>query len=95
MKNGSVIGKKTFGAFGPLVSTPNMKYNCVLGDEQNTSGSLYVLLPNATFFTEDGEILDGKGVTPDIEIDVDVDEYYDTGRDTQLERALEYIRIGK
>lgn len=95
MKKGSVVGKRTYGAFGPLISTSNTKYNCVLGDEQNETGSLYVLLPNATFFTDDGEILDGKGVTPDIEIDLDVDDYYATGRDTQLERALELIKMGK
>lgn len=95
MKNGYVVGKRTYGAFGPLISTSNIKYNCVLGDEQNETGSLYVLLPNATFFADDGEILDGIGVTPDIEIDLDVDDYYATGRDTQLERALELIRMGK
>ena len=34
------------------------------------------------------------GVEPDIEVDFDVDLFYSTGYDTQLERALQYIETG-
>ncbi len=100
LKNGRVIGQRTWGGLSPLsnkyISNKDItqKY-CALGDEYGGNGSLYISIPSATFFTEEGEILEGKGVTPDIEIELDVEEYESTGRDTQLERALEYIRTGK
>jgi C-terminal processing protease CtpA/Prc len=40
-------------------------------------------------------ILEGIGVTPDIEVQLDRDLLETTGRDSQLERALEYIRTGR
>ena len=49
-------------------------------------------IPSCAFFTLDGQILEGIGVTPDIEVAFDEELYRQTGRDTQLERALEYIR---
>jgi C-terminal processing protease CtpA/Prc len=39
--------------------------------------------------------LEGIGVTPDIEVDLDVRQLDLTGKDTQLDRALEFIRNGK
>ena len=34
-------------------------------------------------------------IVPDIEVELDLEEYESTGRDTQLERAIEFIRKGK
>ncbi|MBQ8152371.1 MAG: hypothetical protein IJ069_01650 [Prevotella sp.] len=39
--------------------------------------------------------LEGIGIEPDIEVDFDQKAYSATGRDSQLDRALEYIRTGK
>jgi C-terminal processing protease CtpA/Prc len=44
--------------------------------------------------TKDKQILEGVGLTPDIEVDFDVTLYRSTGRDTQLDRALQYLRTG-
>jgi C-terminal processing protease CtpA/Prc len=44
--------------------------------------------------TKDKQILEGVGVTPDIEVDFNVSLYTTTGRDTQLERALQFITTG-
>lgn len=39
--------------------------------------------------------IEGKGITPDIEVPFDHTLYNETRRDSQFERALEYIRTGK
>ena len=44
--------------------------------------------------TQDKQILEGVGLTPDIEVDFNVSLYTSTGRDTQLERVLQYITTG-
>lgn len=38
-------------------------------------------------------IVEGNGIQPDIDVDLDVAQFKQ-GRDTQLERALQYIRTG-
>lgn len=95
LKNGRVIGQRTWGGLSPLTTMDVTQKYCVLGDEYGRNGSLYISIPSSTFFTQEGEILEGRGVTPDIEMELDAEEYEITGRDTQLERALEYIRTGK
>jgi C-terminal processing protease CtpA/Prc len=45
--------------------------------------------------TVDDQILEGVGVTPDIEVDFDVVQFEATGKDSQLDRALQYIRNGQ
>ena len=45
-------------------------------------------------FSLDNKCYEGVGVEPDIEVDFDVDLFYSTGYDTQLERALQYIETG-
>jgi C-terminal processing protease CtpA/Prc len=42
----------------------------------------------------DNKCYEGVGIEPDIEVDLDVDLFYTTGSDTQLERALQYIENG-
>ena len=94
MENGCVIGTRTWGAFSTLNKDGyTQHYSGIIGEEGK--GPFYLYIPNCAFFSDKGEILEGKGVTPDIPVQLDVDEYNSTGRDTQLERALEYIRTGK
>lgn len=52
------------------------------------------LIPSNVTIAEDVGIMEGIGVTPDIEEQLDSALYESTGRDTQLERALQYIRTG-
>ena len=57
--------------------------------------TVYVYLPLMAQYNREGQILEGIGVTPDIEVDLDVRQLDLTGKDTQLDRALEFIRNGK
>lgn len=94
MKNGYVIGEQTFGALSPLL--PNhysLTYAGSVGHE--SLAPFYLNIPMSAFFTNEGEILESVGIKPDIEVELDDHLYFETGRDTQLERALEFIRTGK
>lgn len=91
MSNGCVIGTNTYGAFSPLSETyDSLFYVGHVGCPGKTS--FYLDIPSCVFISDDGEFLDGNGVKPDIEIVQDWNLYLSTGRDKQLERALEYIR---
>ena len=46
-------------------------------------------------YTMDGRQEEGYGITPDIDVDLDINLYSGKKNDTQLDRALEYIRTGK
>ena len=67
-------------------------YTGYIGVEDETP--VYVYLPVVGVFDKNKKMLDGYGVEPDIEVDFDKDEYKNTGYDTQLNRALQYIRTG-
>jgi C-terminal processing protease CtpA/Prc len=45
-------------------------------------------------FSMDGKQLEGVGIDPDIEVDLDTKLFNANTKDTQLERALQYIRTG-
>jgi carboxyl-terminal processing protease len=76
-----VIGKKTAGGVmdGKLKPLP--------------AGALF-LYPVGQSLTTKGVILDGRGVIPDIEVNLTRAELL-KGRDSQLEAAIEYIRTHK
>ena len=44
--------------------------------------------------SKDKQLFEGVGITPDIDVDFDVALYLTTGRDSQLERALQYCTTG-
>ena len=55
-------------------------------------GHGYLLgLPVAAFFTWQGTLLEGKGITPDVEVDLTYDSLK-AGRDPQVEKAIEVVR---
>jgi C-terminal processing protease CtpA/Prc len=56
---------------------------------------VYGYVPTLASFTMDKEQLEGYGITPDIEVDFDYNEFIINDRDTQLDRALQFIRTGK
>jgi len=91
MDNAYVIGTQTFGAFSPTSSHQVDGGNVMEMDKYGFE----LMLPNGAFFTESGEVLEGKGVAPDIEIRYDEGLFNKTGRDNQLEHALEFIRNKK
>jgi C-terminal peptidase prc len=77
INRGLIIGEQTPGSVGPAD---------------------FKILPNgATFFypyaktvLADGKVIEGIGITPDIQCDIDLNDLAD-GKDTQLERAVNYL----
>lgn len=105
MRNARVIGRRTWGGMNTLTPTPDIKgvtydskfpyYSLTYsGHVGNDSTSFKIFNPCAAFITEEGEILEGIGIEPDIDVSYD-NELKKQGRDSQLERALEFIRTGK
>ena len=95
LSNGRVVGKRSFGALGGLIDEPesySYTYAGCIGEKDKTP--VYVYLPICASFSMDKKSYEGVGVEPDIEVDFDKDLFTATGRDTQLERALQYIETG-
>ena len=95
VSNGCVVGKRSWGATGALSNDPknySVTYAGCIGEQDKTP--VYVYLPGNAAFSLDNKCFEGVGVEPDIEVDFDVDLFYSTGYDTQLERALQYIETG-
>ena len=92
--NATLIGKRTWGGLCGLIGNEFFSYNYTghIGEEGKTP--VYVYLPLVAQFTREGQLLEGVGVTPDIEVDLDVKQLRSTGKDTQLDRALQLIRNG-
>ena len=102
MKNAHIIGMQTWGALSSLFSMSaqdmySITYSGHVGsvDIFNSENSFFIYIPHEAFFSDDFEILESIGIKPDIEVRLDNNLYQTTGRDTQLERALEYIHTGK
>ena len=95
LSNARVVGKRSWGATGALSNDPknySVTYAGCIGEQDKTP--VYVYLPGNAAFSLDNKCFEGVGVNPDIEVDFDVDLFYSTGYDTQLERALQYIENG-
>jgi carboxyl-terminal processing protease len=74
----SLIGERTFG-----------KGSVQLIYELSDNSRLHVTV--AKWFTPDGNIIDGIGLTPDIEV-LFSEEDHSSGRDPQLERAITFLQ---
>ena len=92
--NATLVGKRTWGGLCGLIGNEYFSYNYTghIGEEGKTP--VYVYLPLVAQFNREGQLLEGVGVTPDIEVDLDVKQLRNTGKDTQLDRALQFIRNG-
>ena len=91
MPSGKVIGKRTWGGLCPLSENEYNTYNYsgYIGEKGKTA--VYGYVPMLGAFTLDKKLIEGEGITPDIEVDFDDTLFKNTGRDSQLERALQYI----
>jgi hypothetical protein len=91
MPNGKVIGKRTWGGLCPLSDNEYNTYNYsgFIGEKGKTA--VYGYVPMLGAFTLDKKLIEGEGITPDIEVDFDDTLFKNTGRDSQLERALQFI----
>jgi len=95
LPNGKVIGKRTHGGLNQLSTNEYASFNYTgyIGVKGKTPVFGYV--PMMAVFDKDKNLREGVGVTPDIEVALDVTAFEETGVDSQLERALEYIKNGK
>ncbi len=94
MPNGRVIGTQTWG--GLCILSPDNKsytltYASCIGEKDKTPVFCYI--PMMALFVEGMGIREGVGITPDIVVPLDEGQLKQ-GRDSQLERALQYIRTG-
>lgn len=89
-----VIGTRTWGGVCALQGEDSYSENYAshIGVAHETP--VYVYLPTCCSFTPEGKSYEGIGVEPDIEVALDEAAYTATGRDSQLDRALQYIRTG-
>src|SRR5947209_5779877 len=76
----TVVGTKTAGR---LLS----------GDRFNLGHGYLLGLATAQYLTWNGKLIEGSGITPDLEVSVDPEALW-RGRDTQLEKALEILNSG-
>ena len=93
LENGTLIGTRTFGGFSALNSgeTYTNNYAGYVGIMNETPVFCYIPLEVA--MTLDNEVLEGYGVTPDIEVAMDFGAWNSgAGPDSQLDKALEFIR---
>jgi C-terminal processing protease CtpA/Prc len=92
LPNARVIGTRSWGGLCALAGQEEFSVNYAghIGVKHQTP--VYVYLPMVAIHDMNKKVLEGYGVEPDIEVSLDakhLDEY-----DTQLERALDYIRTG-
>ena len=94
MPNGTFIGKRTFGAICALVGNEDHSFNYsgYIGVEGVTP--VYAHMPSMASYTLEKKLVEAEGIHPDIEVDLDVTQYNTTGKDTQLDRALQFLRTG-
>lgn len=95
LPNGKVIGKRSAGGLCGLNGNATFSYNYAgyVGVERETS--VYCYVPSVAEMDMNKNIREGVGVTPDIEVNLDTKKFLSTGEDSQLERAIEYIKTGK
>ena len=94
LDNGRLIGTQTWGGLCFLTSDPkdySLTYASSIGEKNKTP--VYCYIPMMALFVDGMGIREGVGITPDIEVPLDV-TLFQQGRDSQLERALQYIRTG-
>ena len=94
--NAKVVGTRTWGGLCGLMGNDaySVNYAGHIGVEGETP--VYVYCPCEASFTKDGQLLEGVGVTPDIEVHLDKAAWNNgLGPDSQLDRAIQYITTGK
>lgn len=92
LPNGCFIGEQTHGGLGTLAST-NLAFDMFYGGYfANNAMEVYTTMTMTKGI--DGINAEGKGMVPDIEAPFD-GENLRKGVDTQLERAMRYIRTGE
>ena len=88
MPNGYFIGERTFGGHGALDGMFSRTFTGTFGSMDD-----YHFVYTTTYQCKfvDGGILEGKGISPNKEVRLDVDALIDNHDDNQLQAALEYL----
>lgn len=94
LSNGTFIGKRTFGAICALTDNEDHSFNYAgyIGIKGVTP--VFGHVPSMASYTIEKKLIEAEGITPDIDVDLDINLFKTTGRDTQLERALQFLRTG-
>ena len=93
LENGYVIGTQTHGGFSPSVTDDDqMTFVGNVGDPGLKSAPFYIKIPTDAFLSLDKKIMEGHGVEPNETVCLDWHSHETTGKDNQLDRALEYLR---
>lgn len=96
LDNAKLVGTRTWGGLCALVE--NEYYSYTYAGHIGIMGQtpVYVYCPCVATFDNNGKILEGVGVTPDIEVHLDRAAWqFGKGPDSQLDRAIQYITTGK
>lgn len=93
LPKGIVIGERTYGGTGQLVSD-NSAFEKYYGGYFAIGGKMVVHTTMTMTKDVNGVNHEGIGLTPDIEVPYD-EETIESGIDNQLERAVEYIHTGR
>ena len=92
--NGYFIGTRTYGALSALSTDPQFyseTYSGAFGVKHETA--VYGFIPKfVCLYEEDLHPVEGYGFVPDKDTPLDIDLWKSTGRDNQLETALDYIQ---
>ena len=96
LENGTLIGTRTWGGFSALSSSEQYSNNYAgYVGIQNVTPVFCYIPQEVTFSILDGKIVEGHGVEPDIEVPMDFNAWNKgNGPDSQLDRALRFIRMG-
>lgn len=86
-----VIGQRTYGGLGPLSDNTHTSFSGQFGDSNLKKTSYSVYTSTWLSRTPDGELLEGKGVTPDIPVALDLERLTQQHIDTQLEYAIDFL----
>lgn len=87
----TVIGRRTYGALGPLTPDTHFSFSGQFGDLDCKEVSYYVYTSTLMSRTPEGENLEGKGITPDIEVPLDLEALTGQHVDNQLEYAIDFL----
>ena len=92
LPNARVIGTRSWGGLCALSGQEEFTVNYTGHIGVRNQTPVYVYLPMVAIHDMNKKVLEGYGVEPDIEVSLDTEHLNEY--DTQLERALDYIRTG-
>ena len=95
LPNGTLIGKNTHGGICARHGGPQSyykDYSGTIGEMNKTAVWLYI--PSMVTMSKEKRIFEGVGITPDIIVDYDPTFFATQGRDSQLDRALQFLNTG-